>query len=153
MLRDAASGMLVGSALVLLLSRVLLALYRQRAISHARTAKYSDEARRRALALPGQAALEAAVDAGRRSIAELASSVPPRLAIALAMGAAGALVPFLVRKLSRSLMTDDSGPAGTLANALTVAGKWLVIGWVVQNARKWGVARLHGHRAAGQAAT
>lgn len=127
---DHAGAMLIGSALVMLFSRTVLALLRQRAVHEARTQHYTADAK--AWSVPG---------------ASLLQHVPPRLKIGLAMGAAGALVPFAMRHLSRIMLGGDADGDGPLGKALFVAGKWLVLGGILTTVRKWGVGQLQRARA------
>ena len=137
---DNAGGMLVGGALVMLFSRMALALMRRRAIEEARTQHYSDAARARSSSLPGA-----------RWLSSVAASMPPRMRIGLAMGIAGAVVPFSARKLSGALVGDGDGVGSQVGRALFIAGKWLVLGAILQQARGWGVARmLRGRPAVGR---
>ena len=126
---DHAGAMLVGGALIMLFSRMVLAVLRNRAMHQALTQHYTDAARaKKPWSLPG---------------AELLQQVPLRLRIGLAMGAAGALVPFATRKLSGALVGDDDGPVG---KALFIAGKWLVLGGILTTVRKWGVGAIMAQR-------
>ena len=134
-MHDLAGGMIVGAALVMLLSRATLAFLRQRAIDEARTQHFSAEAL-------------AARRARQNPLVGAWASVPPRLRIGLAMGAVGAITPFAARKLSGALLGSgdgdggDGGAGGALSNALVIAGKWLVIGGVLTQVRKWGVGHM-----------
>ena len=139
MVMDQAGGMLIGGALVMLFSRMALALMRQRAIKEARTQHYSDAALARSYSLPGAAWV--------RSVTE---SMPPRMRIGLAMGLAGAVVPFTARKLSGALVGDGDGVGSHIGRSLFIAGKWLVLGAILQQARKWGVGRMLQGRPAAQ---
>ena len=140
---DKAGGMLVGGALVMLFSRLTLALLKRHAINEVRTQHFTEAARQRN-SIIGRA--RAVFDA-----------VPPRLRYGLAMGLAGAVVPFTFRRLSNSIFSstneDGSVESGSaLGRAFFMAAKWLVLGAILQSARRFGVQRLlNGRRAANPA--
>ena len=129
---DHAGAMLVGGALVMLFSRLTLALLKRHAIGEARTQHYTPDARRR------QSYLARAED--------LVASMPTRLRYGLAMGGLG-VVGSVVSFFASGMLSEYGGSTGSaVGRALLIAGKWMVIGAGLQQARKWGVTQLRDRR-------
>ena len=126
---DASSAAMIGGALTMLISRIVLALVRRYSVEVARTQHWSEAAREKHFAFPGIARLQS-----------LGQSMPTRLKIGLMLGLAGFTVPILSTKLSSYVSGNAAG------NALVVAGKWVIIGGIMQYARGFGVQRLAGMR-------
>ena len=88
---DTPGAMLISGAALLLFRTLVLTFLKHRAVDEARTQHYTDAAHeRRSWSAGAQKSIQGALDA-----------MPPRMRIGLAMGLAGALVPFALRKLSQ----------------------------------------------------
>lgn len=118
---DNAGAMIIGSALVMLFSRLMLALIRVRDIEDIRTQHFSEEA----------IAKRSPMAAARRRLVAAWNEIPARLRVGAFIGLTGLLVPMLLP------MAD--GPVG---NACVVAGKWLVLGGLLTSARQWGIGKV-----------
>ena len=137
---DTPGAMIISCACMLLFRGVILAFVRHRAVDEARTQHYTDAAHEKR-----------SWSAGAQSVLD---AMPPRLRIGLGMGLAGALVPFAMRKLSQwALGGDGEGGDSTLGKAFFIAGKWLVLGAILQTVRRWGVQRIVGTNRQPAAAT
>ena len=132
---DMAGAALIGGACSMLLVRVLTFFVKRREINEARQMHFTDKAREERNVMS--------------KIKRFMEHVPIRLRYGLALGALSTTLG-LAPLATQWLMGSDSSAAKEetwLARTAWVAGKWLVLGSVVQQARRWGLAQMRTARA------
>ena len=124
---DFAGAMLIGGACSMLFVRFLLALLHRHRLRGIVQQHYTKP--------------QPSILARARTLLE---SVPVRLRIGLALGATSTLLglaPVAMRRFVGDLGFGDDSNA---SRAIFLTAKWLVLGSLIQAARRWGLGRMRG---------
>ena len=130
---DWPGAMLIGTALLMLLGRTLIAIVKAGEVEDAVKVHHAARPRR----------LRALYD----NVFDIWSSVPSRLRLGLGLGlivTLGGLLPLTVR----NALPESWAADGPIGRAATLAAKWTVVGGAIRWFRAWAVAQMRARREA-----